>query len=309
MNPSNPDGGALVWAARRAHALGIRGIGCMLRVLARRMPSLQMLPVPTVDGRTLYLDLRESMCWPYFFLGRIQYERGETRFLSSVLRAGDVAVDIGANVGWYATLFAELVGPTGKVLAFEPNRAAYRLLQASARVYPQLAALPNAVSSTPGDVTLHVPTTQEGWFASLGALDPALPVRDQPCQAVTLDAVLAGESRAVVIKCDVEGLEPQVLAGAPALLHGPRPPLWLLEINPKERFPGYDPAAIFRILDASPAGYRLYSVDPDSGALGPVGVVGQRHFNAAAVPKWLAQRVDSLGALPPELEETGARVA
>ena len=293
MNRAHRISGALIRAARRAHRLGIRGVGRALQVLAQHLRSLQMLPVPTADGRILYLDLRETMCWPYFFLGSIQYERGETQFLASVLRPGDVAVDIGANVGWYATLFAEVVGVSGRVLAFEPNRTAYRLLEASARAYPQLTAVHSAVSNMTGEAVLHIPTAGEAWFASLGDLDPAMAVRTEACRLTTLDAVLHAESRTLVIKCDVEGFEREVLLGAAGLLAGPRPPLWVLEINAKDRFPHYDPAEIFRILRASPGNYRFYSIDADTGALEAVHDRVDRHFNAAAVPGWLAHRVNA----------------
>ncbi len=292
----------LVWAARRAHAFGIRGIGRGLRYLAQKMRVLQMLPVPIIDGRTLYLDLRETMCWPYFFLGSIQYESGETRFLSSVLRAGDMAVDVGANVGWYATLFAALVGPRGKVVAFEPNRAAYRLLEASARAYPNLLAVESAVSNITGEATLHIPTVGEAWFARLGGLGPATPERGEACQLTTLDRYLQAETRAMVIKCDVEGFEREVLLGAAALLASPRPPLWVIEISQKNRFPQYDPAEIFRILQAGPGNYRFYSIDAVSGVLQPVNNQFDQHFNAAAVPAWLAHRVDGAKAGPTPVE-------
>jgi len=38
-----------------------------------------------------------------------------------VLKRGDVAVDVGAHVGYYACLFSELVGPEGLVVAVEPD--------------------------------------------------------------------------------------------------------------------------------------------------------------------------------------------
>lgn len=296
---------SLIWIARQAHRAGLPGVGRGLRLLAQKLPSLQMLRVPMTDGRSLYLDLREAMCWPYFFLGNIQYERGETRFFGSVLRAGDVAVDIGANVGWYATLFAEAVGPTGKVLAFEPNPTAFRLLAAAARAYPQLTPVASAVSNRTGEASLQIPTVGEAWFARLGPLDAAMQVHSEACLLTTLDAVLQGEARAMVIKCDVEGFEREVLQGAAALLAGPRPPLWVLEVNVKERFPGYHPEDIFRILRASPGGYRFYSIDPASGVLGPINEKFDQHGNAAAVPHWLAHRVEAAWLAPmPQAAQT-----
>ncbi len=54
-----------------------------------------------------------------------------TEFVARNVRQGMVAIDVGANVGYYSLLLADLVGNTGKVVAFEPNPASLALLQNS----------------------------------------------------------------------------------------------------------------------------------------------------------------------------------
>jgi hypothetical protein len=53
-------------------------------------------------------------------------------FLGQVVQPGDVAVDIGAHIGTFTLGLAEFVGPTGRVLAFEPQRILYQILSANA---------------------------------------------------------------------------------------------------------------------------------------------------------------------------------
>ncbi len=55
----------------------------------------------------------------YFFLG--ESNPMETRVLRRVLRIGDIFLDVGAHIGWYSLSARQIVGPAGKVIAFEPN--------------------------------------------------------------------------------------------------------------------------------------------------------------------------------------------
>ncbi len=56
------------------------------------------------------------------------WEPGTTTLISRILRKGWTFVDVGANVGYYTTLAAGLVGKEGKVVAFEPDPANYEIL-------------------------------------------------------------------------------------------------------------------------------------------------------------------------------------
>lgn len=59
------------------------------------------------------------------------YEEHFTNFAKLVLKEGDVALDIGANLGYHTITMAELVGNTGMVCAFEPQRIIYQQLNAN----------------------------------------------------------------------------------------------------------------------------------------------------------------------------------
>ena len=50
-----------------------------------------------------------------------EFEKRETLVVSKLLRQGDYAIDVGANIGWYTTLFAEILGSSGSILAVEPE--------------------------------------------------------------------------------------------------------------------------------------------------------------------------------------------
>ncbi|OBV10708.1 FkbM family methyltransferase [Erythrobacter dokdonensis] len=57
-----------------------------------------------------------------------------TRHFAEVIHPGDTVIDIGANLGYYTLLAADLVGPEGQVIAIEPNPEVFRHLSASIAV-------------------------------------------------------------------------------------------------------------------------------------------------------------------------------
>ena len=61
------------------------------------------------------------------------YEPEVSATLREVLPPGATFVDIGANIGWFSLLAASLVGPTGRVIAIEPNPRNVALLRQSAK--------------------------------------------------------------------------------------------------------------------------------------------------------------------------------
>src|SRR4051794_3788370 len=106
---------------RLLYRLRIKGVGRVVMGLAKAYSPLRCHPV-VVDGeRVLYLDLSDPQNMPFLLAGRIPYEYYEGVFMTSIVRPGEAAFDVGANNGWYSSLLAEIVGPTGRVFAFEPG--------------------------------------------------------------------------------------------------------------------------------------------------------------------------------------------
>ena len=59
--------------------------------------------------------------------GRFRIPEKEYDILPKYLKQGDWVLDVGANIRHYTVRFAELVGPTGRVIAFEPMSATFSL--------------------------------------------------------------------------------------------------------------------------------------------------------------------------------------
>lgn len=267
-----------------------RGLGRAVKMVAARHRAWHLVPVPMSDGRILQLDLRETMSLQYLLVGKIFAEDGETRLVRSMIRPGDVALDIGANVGWYTTLLAEAVGCSGRVFAFEPNPAALRMVEAAAAAYPCCEVLPMAVGRECGTAELHIPL--DGVFASLRDLTMA--TRKVTCETISIDTFLDRRGRPPVtfIKCDAEGAELDILRGAVRTLADDRPPLLMFEISEftASRF-GYSPREIGEFIVRTNGTYTAFHIDPHSGLLRPLGNSFDNKSDAVFVPKWLSGRV------------------
>lgn len=164
------------------------------------------------------------------------------------LRPGDVVVDVGANVGVFAFRAARLVGPAGRVIAFEPDpaNAALFLRGIAANGFAHVALLPLALSDRRAVFALQ--GGANAWLAPAGATEVM-------AQALPGDEALATEPRIDFVKLDIEGHEPFALRGLTRILALHRP-LVLCEFNPRclRAHAGQDPvgfaAAVFALAGA-----------------------------------------------------------
>src|ERR1700704_4312839 len=80
-------------------------------------------------GVRLFVDLSDHVIGLNIVRG--QYEVDEVRYVRTVLRPGDTAIDAGAHIGFFTMQMAAIVGPQGRVHAFEPFDANAELLERS----------------------------------------------------------------------------------------------------------------------------------------------------------------------------------
>jgi FkbM family methyltransferase len=226
-------------------------------------------------------------------LDRIPFVEKELLLLPHLVRPGDVCVDVGAAGGGHLLLMARAVGPTGHVLAVEPRPGSYRVLRRLIRLSglgDRITLANTALAAARGTVTLRVPIvpTRAHLPGSTRDLDaaaafPGLPHREITVPTHRLDdlVALAGLRRVDVVKCDVEGAELLVLAGAQRLLSEQRP-IVIVEADDlhQQRFD----ATAQDVLDhVVAAGYRPYRYA--AGALEPVPGVVEGEDDYVLVPE------------------------
>jgi FkbM family methyltransferase len=151
------------------------------------------------------------------------YEPRLTAIFDRYLRPGMSVVDIGANIGYLTMSLASLVGPSGLVVAIEPNPENTKLLEASHRVngYGQVLVVQAAAGRQTGLLGLYV-SYSNGMTGELPEdLDGIFASRPVPCFA--LDEILPRDRRFDLIKIDTEGAEFNAMIGLSQTIARDRP--------------------------------------------------------------------------------------
>ena len=197
------------------------------------------------NSRTMKLDLDANLSNEKTILNFVTkgqyYEPEISQLMLRVLRDGDAAIDVGANVGFFTILAAALVGPTGRVLSFEPDPANRARLNNNYAIngYTHCTLIENPVTDKPGTVEFFINSDDSGGNA---LWDPAqFPgnVRSQAekkvmkVQATTLDDEVARQKLPTpkLIKVDTEGADQRVLEGARKLLSKAAIPFVVSELH------------------------------------------------------------------------------
>lgn len=178
---------------------------------------------------------------------------------------GMTVFDVGANVGYYSLLAARSVGPHGGVHAFEATPAVVTRLGENVKLNRLQNVTVNhlAVCDRVGTVEFRL-QEDDSEGNSMVSYSTDWPLVRVP--AVTLDRYAAdrGPLHVDLVKIDVEGAEPLVIAGARGLLSSAEPPLLLVESNPATlRAAGSSPEHLRRQL--AEFGYRCYGVEQLTG--------------------------------------------
>lgn len=177
-----------------------------------------------------------------------EFSELESTLFSQIVRPGFHVAEIGANIGTHTVPIARLAGPSGRVLAFEPQRVIHQILCANLALNGlfNVNIRQAGVGASPGH--LRVPPVDYAAIGNFGGISledssdgeevPIVRLDDQDLPALHF------------IKIDVEGMEHDVLAGARQTVARHRPVMYV-ENDRKEKS-----AALIRLLEE--LDYRLY---------------------------------------------------
>lgn len=128
------------------------------------------------------------------------------------LKEGDVFVDVGAHIGTYSIPAAKRVGPSGRVIAFEPHPKSSELLESSMKLnnLNNITLIRKPVDSSRRMVSYNISGVPAN--SGIGADYKIQSVLQTEC--VDLDSALDSIQKLDWLKIDVEGNEINVLEGA-----------------------------------------------------------------------------------------------
>jgi FkbM family methyltransferase len=177
----------------------------------------------------VYPDARDLGVGPHIMMEGF-WEYWITQFVLTVVKPGMAVMDVGANFGYYALLFSDLVGPDGKCIAVEPNPLVAKHLDKTIRVngFAERCSMHAvALGREDGTASLHVPENDYGGASVCAGRDGPGVVR---VPLMALDRICEGLHRLDFLKIDAEGSEPAIIDGAAATIARLRPSL-LLEFS------------------------------------------------------------------------------
>jgi len=176
----------------------------------------------------------------------------EVEIFARVLREGDVAIDVGANIGAHTVALAKIVGHRGTVVAFEPQRVVFQTL--CANVANNSLANVFCYQSAVGEKAdvIVVPPLDPRVKQNFGGFTVGGYQQGEPVGVARLDDLPLSACR--LIKIDVEGMELVVLRGAEGVIRKFMPVIYVENNRPAQ---SKDLVRFIHLL-----GYDLYWHEP-----------------------------------------------
>lgn len=219
------------------------------------------------------------------------YEPFQIETFRTQVQAGDVVLDIGANIGLYTVIAAGRVGEAGAVFSFEPEDENYALLTKNIKAnnFTNTQAVNCAVSNENGTATLSLAEDNKG---NHSLLSPTISGATQQVTIVRIDDWLRENKveKVNVIKMDIQGAEPHALEGMRETMT--YTPILFIEYEPALlRTAAHDPIQMLTGLQSY--GYDLYDVNEGSRSLVRIengvsftaSLKGDAYANILAIPQ------------------------
>lgn len=190
------------------------------------------------------------------------FEQEELNFVKSILKSGDVFIDIGANVGLFSLIASQCVGKEGHVIAFEPAPTTFNRLLENQELnnIKNIDARNIGLSNELGELNFYISDNgHDAWNSFAPGADNKLQ-KKIGVSVSTLDHELfsVDKSKIKLVKIDVEGWEKFVLQGGENFFRH-FSPIVMVEFTDENTFnAGYSVHEIYDIMVSY--GYEWFTI-------------------------------------------------
>jgi FkbM family methyltransferase len=229
------------------------GIGSKFPILWKTYDWLYRFASPKkkfyheISGNQLLVDLTD----PNYHMRKVmqsyswlkEYEPNTTAIVKEHVKPGHIALDIGANIGFFSQLLSRCVGDDGKVISIEPTESAFKYLCENTIGLKRLNVLPFKVAAWDKNEPFQFP---------ISILTENIGGYRRWANGLRLDDLLSWlEIKQVdFIKIDVDGSEPKALRGLTSTIENNPRLKMVIEYYPKYILEGGgDPQEVISFLD------------------------------------------------------------
>lgn len=219
----------------------------------------------SISGQIFYAHTLDRLI-ALFLLKFGMWEKGEVNVFKKTIQEGWIVLDIGANIGYPSLLLSKLVGKSGKVIAFEPDKDNLQILRKNIKAnnIQNIKVVPMAVSDHTGDGTLFVSDSHSGDHRIYNPTGEER--KTQNIKTISLDDYSKSNNKINFIQMDVEGAEELVFKGMKRMLAKNKKINILMEFWPEGlREIGSSPVDFLKMIKS--LGFKLNYIDGNSGKL------------------------------------------
>lgn len=152
---------------------------------------------------------------PLYTLFKNKQDSFEIKLLKKYLVEKDVVLDIGANIGYYATILSKIVGREGKVFCFEPDLKNFNYLKIATKKLNNTFVLNKAVGSKTEKIKIY---TSKIINVDHRTYKPDQYDKEIEIEALSIDDYLSSNLKVDFIKIDIQGYEMEAIKGMKMIL-------------------------------------------------------------------------------------------
>lgn len=250
--------------------------------LNRYTPFLSPIKANTIWKHSLYA-YETSSIGSIYFLGF--YDSDVSLFLLKYFNEKGDLLDVGSNIGYYTSLFTQIVTPSAKIVAFEPTPSTYEVLIKNVGGLKQVLTEKIALSDRNGDLLFYDYGHRHGVFNS-SAAQPLAFLKDKgdkiKVKTETLDNWCSRtDTKPSLIKLDTEGTEAGILKQGQKTI-STHTPIILLEVGGGEAW-SKNTAECLDILTTH--GYFFFELDNEGNPLPHKRQETYSYTNLVCIPK------------------------